>query len=248
MFKKLLNVVCEIFKTLWRILVGFYLFSSSWVIQQKRQKELDPKYDLKKRLRRFEARFLTQERPIVKANLNKLSKRDKYNYVVFNYVMTCLHHAPPGASLKQTKQHLYECLHPFFMHYYGAYKLLQEALVNAGPGGGNPAIDRKKLLKYFESGVDIHEHAEKQMDWYRKEVIKIRRSFRADDKQKKSEETKEDIGRLEERRKNLKQDMKQLEKEIKNIDESIYTTAPEKAPHVKKQITARRKLGGGGRS
>ena len=222
-----IDVIVEIFKTIWRIVAGWWLFSTQWLVQEKRKKLHDPHFLINKKIERYKGKFAAEERAVRKRVCRGLTKTHLENRLLYNYVNTCHFELNPNKSLAENIRNFYKSFHPYIMQFYITHQLAKKYMKN-----GNTEKYFAKLRNHLESNLDIMEHAEKRMSDFMKGVVELRKTTRVElagmqDKEKIVENRK-----LKEDKELLEESIKEMQTQLKNVTSAIH--GPQKSRSEKR--------------
>ena len=221
------RLIKEALFSVWYLVTGILLFGRQWRKQKKLASEMDLKYHYKQKVKKQTNLQSVQEKNMIGAELKKLTKAERNNYSVFNYITTLVYRMRPGMTMKDGIKEFYTFFHPWFISYHSAFKMVKMLIHSK-----DPELEfRKRLptLKHqFGKRLDVFHRADFVMERYKKVVqdisqeekkLKRDRMKKTDTVDKKVLEKEREI--MQSRIDRDKEIVSNLEKAIKDNSKSI---------------------------
>lgn len=164
------TIIKQMFVSVWHFVQGIFMFSLQWRKQKKLSQELDIKFYYKQKVKKKTIGMSVREKMMITKALKQLDKKDKFDYAVYNYIVTVVYRARPGMTMRDGIKEFYDLFHPFFKTYHNAYEDLRKLIVKH-KGGKVQAHDWLELTRKYEGSRNIFTHA-KQILQVHQEVIR----------------------------------------------------------------------------
>ena len=170
----------------WHLFQGIFLFSWQWRKQKKLTEQLDLKFHYKQKLNKHTNMQSVQEKNMFASELRKLSRADRKNYAVFNYITTIVFRMRPGMTMKDGIKEFYTAFHPWFLSYYGAFKIVVKIARSKDPK--KTFEQQLPQILAFKTRTDVFARAEHVLNLH-KEAAKSLKLEADKFKKKKMEKT-----------------------------------------------------------
>ena len=210
--KELFIVIGEFFRAVWDAFLGVFLYTRRIASLMREKEKQDEKLFFKNEIKKKTYKWVVEERKRIKLLGKKLSKKEKDNAAIYNYICTVLLQKNPNDTVEDTIFKFYSHIHPYLTIYLKSFRKLRSIansenpeaalrrylsgikdMVKDVPDMGNRAIQiletKKKVVQEIRALEAKHKaHKKKTMDKFDKEMYEIDKQIA--EKQKRDAEQK----------------------------------------------------------
>ena len=113
-------LIGSIFKRIWNIFKGAFLYISNLADVAANEKRLDAKLYFRQETKKQMSRWVTEERKFKNLQTKKawIPKNLKHNDAFFNYVFSVIMNISPHQTPEEIVHQFYDGIHPYFIQYY----------------------------------------------------------------------------------------------------------------------------------